>query len=616
MSKLRQAVPVLAVLGIFILLGYPLALVFGLPLAWRDMQDLRKWEKETVTAQPLADVSDRQTLRFDEGFESGVLVYQGEPLAATYTQDGATVMLETPLETVVMWGATLTPVGASEHVYTVGEAVDAEDPFRAVYVGDRLMREGSSPPLQLPDGQRTDFTFRSPDGPILVDDALIPRDAYQTDGANVIFADAPPFGSNVRRITGDYAVLDASDGSFYVVTPPQAEIRLAADVIRLAEQLQPVSGDPHRYRFGREKVFDNDRERLLYVNDMPLVDQNERPAERVDGERREFLFPSERGIVTIDSVVMAEGQSYTRDGTLVRFVDPPVRNARVRQHTDYYLTNPDAGTVLLAEPPASDAVVWTSRYTVYGEPGCGPNVMACFLALPQHPVPFPHWIAASAVPFVQKFPLADERNIVRATLYTTLGTLAALGLGGAIGILLAIAFVLFRPLERALLPWVVASQTVPIIALVPVLLLILGNFGITIQTSLLPTAIIGAYIAFFPVVVGTVKGLRSVDPLSLDLMKTYAASQLQVFVKVRFPAAVPFFFTSLKLGVAAALVGALVAETESNNRRGLGFAIIGQVQSGNVADVWILLIISALLGIGLVALVDLAQRVIAPWERT
>ena len=183
------------------------------------------------------------------------------------------------------------------------------------------------------------------------------------------------------------------------------------------------------------------------------------------------------------------------------------------------------------------------------------------------------------------------------------------------GIVLAALFVLFRPLERALLPWTIASQTIPIIALVPVLLLVLGNFGITIQTSLLPTAIIGAYICFFPVVVSTVKGLRQVDPLALDLMKSYAATPLQIFFKVRFPAAVPFFFTGLKLGTAAALVGALVAETESNNRRGLGFQILGQVQSGNVADVWILLIISGLLGIGLVALVSFLQRVLAPWER-
>jgi NitT/TauT family transport system permease protein len=294
---------------------------------------------------------------------------------------------------------------------------------------------------------------------------------------------------------------------------------------------------------------------------------------------------------------------------------PPERNARLRQHVDYAMVDPRTGEVLLADAPQPGAVLWAERYTYYSEPGCGSGLLECFYALPQHPVPFPHWIAAGIGPFLSKYDVTDPRNVVRATLYTTLGTLYALLLGAAVGVLLAVVFVLFRPVERALLPWVIASQTVPIIALVPVMLLVLGNFGITVQTSLLPTALIGAYIAFFPVVVSTVKGLRSVDPLALDLMRSYAATPWQVFRKVRFPAAVPFFFTSLKLGTAAALVGALVAETESNNRRGLGFQILGQVQSGNVADVWILLILSGLLGVGLVALVGFAERILAPWRR-
>ncbi len=310
-----------------------------------------------------------------------------------------------------------------------------------------------------------------------------------------------------------------------------------------------------------------------------------------------------------------KGRDFSRAGRRVTFAQPPPRNARLRQHPDYILVDPEGGEILVAAAPTAGELVWTDRYTFYAEPSCGKTLIACFFALPQHPVPFPHWIAERVGPFFGKFALTDERNVVRATLYTTLGTLSALVLGGAIGILLAVIFVLLRPIERALLPWVIASQTVPIIALVPVLLLVLGNFGITIQTSLLPTAIIGGYITFFPVVVGTVKGLRSVDPLALDLMRSYTASSAQVFVKVRFPAAVPFFFTSLKLGTAAALVGALVAETESNNRRGLGFQILGQVQSGNVADVWILLIISGILGIGLVALIGLLERLLAPWRR-
>jgi NitT/TauT family transport system permease protein len=369
------------------------------------------------------------------------------------------------------------------------------------------------------------------------------------------------------------------------------------------------------FRFPAENVLETDPTRTLFVDGAALSGAAERPAERVSGTQASFTFGSSRGLVVLDGRVLEEGRDFVRDGNRVTLSAPPPRNATLRQYPDYYLRTPAEGEVLLAEPPPPGGEVWTEGYTYYARPGCGETLMQCFYALPQHPVPFPHWIAARALPFFQKFPLTDERNALRATLYTALGTLAALALGGAVGVVLAVLFVMFRPLERALLPWTIASQTVPIIALVPVLLLVLGNFGITIQTSLLPTAIIGAYICFFPVVVSTVKGLRAVDPLILDLMKSYAARPLEVFWKVRFPAAVPFFFTGLKLGTAAALVGALVAETESNNRRGLGFQILGQVQSGNVADVWILLIISGLLGIGLVALVGLMQRTLAPWER-
>ena len=426
--------PVLITLGVLILLGYPLALLFGLPLAWRDQHDLRKWEKETVTAPD-------------------------------------------------------------------GEALRGE-----------------------------------------------------TDGSNRTF------------------------------------------------------------EFPTENVVENDEGRSLFVNDTPLSSTAERPEERVDGAQRTFTFESNQGLITLNNQLLSEGD-YTRAGNIITFAEPPPRNAALRQYRDYFVSCPAAGEVRLAEAPPAGARVWTNQYTVYARPSCGATLLECFYALPQHPVPFPHWIAARVIPFFGKYALSDERNVVWATLYTTLGTLAALGLGGAVGIILAVLFVLFRPLERALLPWTIASQTVPIIALVPVLLLVLGNMDITIQTSLLPTAIIGAYICFFPVVVSTVKGLRAVDPLALDLMTSYAATPRQVFLKVRFPAAVPFFFTGLKLGTAAALVGALVAETESNNRRGLGFQILGQVQSGNVADVWILLLLSGLLGIGLVTLVNFVQRVLAPWER-
>lgn len=383
------------------------------------------------------------------------------------------------------------------------------------------------------------------------------------------------------------------------------------------EQLLTGATDGVNREFSFEaQIVENDKARTLFVDNQSLSFEAERPEERVDGEASTFTFSSRSGLVTVDGVLLKEETDFTRSGNVISFSAPPTRNAKLRQYKDYYFTGEARTNIVLSTIPTEGAKVFTTQFTKYSKPACGETLMACFFALPQHPVPFPHWIAQRVKPFFAKFPFSDERNVIRSTLYTTLGTLSSLALGGAFGIILAVAFVLFRPLERALLPWTIASQTIPIIALVPIMLLVLGNFGITIQTSLLPTAIIGAYICFFPVVVSTVKGLRAIDPLILDLMRSYAAHPLEIFWKVRFPAAVPFFFTGLKLGTAAALVGALVAETESNNKKGLGFQILGQVQSGNVADVWILLIISGLLGVALVALVGFLQRSFAPWERS
>ena len=608
---LTNALPVVAVLVGLIVLGYPLALLFGLPLALRDMRDLRKYDKAVVTTSPPQRLGTPGTLTFpndEDTLETGVLVADGVPLTVPYAVDGDTVTFDGE-STGVTWGETLEPL--SETVLT--SSTDLPDPLY-LYVGNTLAVGSATPAAQTPDDVQTSFTFAEATGPILLDDEVLAEGAdYTVQGDTVTFTEAPGFGSDLRRVSGDYGVLD--DRTVVFTTSPEGDVRVAESVVQLAERLAgEADGQNQRFTFSRTPVVETEPY-TVYVDDSALSSDDERPEERVDGQTAAFTFESDTGIVTVDGVPQSEGESYIRDGNLVTFTRPPARNAQLRQYPGAYLTDFQTGEVLLAEPPPDGVTVWTDSYTVYSEPACGDGVLECFFALPQHPVPFPHWIAARVVPFFNKFPISDERNVFRAVLYTAGGTLSALALGAAVGTLLAVLFVMVRPLERALVPWLVASQTVPIIALVPVLLLVLGNAGITIQTSLLPTALIGAYIAFFPVVVGAVKGLRSVDPLALDLMRSYAATPAQVFALVRFPAAVPFLFTSLKLAAAAALVGALVAETESNNRRGLGFQILGQVQSGNVADVWILLLVSALLGVGLVGLVGLLQRFLAPWER-
>ena len=611
MSKLRQVTPVIIMVIIMILLGYPLALIFGLPLAKRDMNDLRKWTKQTISASAPDTLSEQEILTFTQAPEQGVLVKNNQLITRDYQQTGTQVQLNEPLE---LFDDVSGLASVSERVFVLPDGADAA--ASVVYAGGVLQRPGVVPASPLPDGQQTVFTFADATGPLLLNDSVVTTDAYQLDGAQVTFVTPPAFGSDLRRVQGDYALLDEASGTLVFAEIPALPVQSATQIVRLAEQLQGErNGVNTVFSFAHDNLVENDKTREVFKNNQRLSDTSERPAERVDGTRVTFSFESDHGIITNEDIPLTEGQDYTRNGTLITFTTPPARNAKVRQYPDFFLTNPAQGEITLGLAPEANDIIWTQRYSIYDKPACGQTVLECFYALPQHPVPFPHWIAARVPAFFAKYALTDERNVVRATLYTSLGTLAALVLGGAVGIILAVLFVLFQPLERALLPWTIASQTIPIIALVPVMLLILGNFGITIQTSLLPTAIIGAYICFFPVVVSTVKGLRAVDPLILDLMRSYAAHPLEVFWKVRFPAAVPFFFTGLKLGTAAALVGALVAETESNNRRGLGFQILGQVQSGNVADVWILLIVSGLLGVALVALVDFLQRRFAPWQR-
>ncbi len=609
---MRNAVPVAVTLIVLVLLMYPAALLFGIPMARRDMEDSRKWLRETAYVQPAPVIPDEgmpleQALAeasFDD--TAGVPLLGMEALESGHTGPW------------VDWLAEAEPAGAL--TWTVGSELPEQFELYTLSGGSwRHLQRGSVPPALPPDGSRDRFLFASAEGPVLLDgEVLVEGEQYVLDGAAVVFTVPPPFGAQLLRVEDDYEVLQP-DAGLLVISPSAelgSEVRLAGSVLSLAPLLQGVTdGSNRQFSFPDERIIEADTTRRVWLNSQLLTDTAERPAERVDGSVRQFTFASTEGLLVMDGQLQEEPQDYNRAGSVIEFTQPPPRNAQLRQYRDYWLNDPAAGTVLLARAPAEGDAVWTSRYVHYSRPACGSDVMECFMALPQHPVPFPHWIAERIQPFFSRYPLGDERHVLSATLYTTMGTVAALLLGASLGIILAVLFVIFRPLERTLLPWAIASQTIPIIALVPVLLLVLGNFGITIQTSLLPTALVGAYLCFFPIVVSTTKGLRAVEPLVMDLMRSYAASKLEVFWRVRLPAATPFLFTGLKLGMAAALVGALVAETESNNRRGLGYQILGQVQSGSVADVWILLIISAVLGIVLVSAVNLIQRLVAPWER-
>jgi NitT/TauT family transport system permease protein len=197
--------------------------------------------------------------------------------------------------------------------------------------------------------------------------------------------------------------------------------------------------------------------------------------------------------------------------------------------------------------------------------------------------------------------------------FTGLATLLGLGLAAVIGLGLAVVLTISKPFERAVLPWLVASQTVPIIAIAPMLAVVLGSNGVQ---GLLPKILISAYIAFFPIAIGVSKGFKSPDPLQLDLMRTYNASSLQTFLRLRFPASVPFLFTAFKVAMTAALIGAIVAESSTITDAGLGRMLSENSRASDARNLWQVMLGSAALGIVLVSLVGVVERWVTPWRRS
>jgi NitT/TauT family transport system permease protein len=211
------------------------------------------------------------------------------------------------------------------------------------------------------------------------------------------------------------------------------------------------------------------------------------------------------------------------------------------------------------------------------------------------------------------FPLTAPTSILPNAWATAGNTLLGLLLATVVGFFFAIGIVASRAFERSLLPWVVASQTVPVIALAPMLVVVLGQYGVQ---GALPKAIIAAFVAFFPIAIGVAKGLRSPEPLALDLMKTYNATGGQTYLKLRFPASVPYLFTAFKVAITAALIGAIVAEISTVGfQQGLGRMLFENSRASDVVSIWVIMISSALLGILLVALVGWVEREVTPWRR-
>ena len=220
-------------------------------------------------------------------------------------------------------------------------------------------------------------------------------------------------------------------------------------------------------------------------------------------------------------------------------------------------------------------------------------------------LPAPDQIATALFNSVFGYPLSSPRNLLLQAGYTAEAAGVGLLFGLVFGVALAIGIIHLRTLDRSVMPWVIASQTIPILAIAPMLVVALGVMGVT---GLTPKAAIVAYLTFFPVTVGMVKGFRTPDPLQLDLMRTYSAGRGTVFAKLRWPASMAFLFPSLKVAVALAVTGAIVAEMPTGAQVGLGARLLAGSYYGQTMMMWSALVMASLLAVAGLLLVSLAER--------
>lgn len=220
-------------------------------------------------------------------------------------------------------------------------------------------------------------------------------------------------------------------------------------------------------------------------------------------------------------------------------------------------------------------------------------------------LPAPHQLLAAFLDSVFGYPPTAPRSLVFHSMVTLSATLFGFVLGAILGIGLALMIVHSRVLEKSLLPWIICSQMVPILALAPIFIVVLGAIGLQ---GLLPKSIISAYLCFFPITIGMVKGFTSPDVMQLELMRTWSATPRQVLWKLRWPAAVPYLFASLKVAITISLIGAIVAELPTGAEAGIGARLLAGSYYGQTIQLWSALLASAVMASGLIGLVGLAER--------
>jgi NitT/TauT family transport system permease protein len=259
-------------------------------------------------------------------------------------------------------------------------------------------------------------------------------------------------------------------------------------------------------------------------------------------------------------------------------------------------------------------VLWEGLKAIGGDPWREQNILGTGLSLQFRPplrLPYvsdlelPHvWDIAGALlaPVQRESPISLGAFLLGAAAYTWYEAIIGFLIGGVLGLVLATVFVHSRLAERAFVPYVVASQTIPIVALAPMIVFAFGQ-------DIISVVIIATYLTFFPVTIAGIRGLASPDPRALELMRSYAADRRTIFWKVRLPASVPYLFTAFKISATASIVGAIIGEGPGGVPNGLGRAIINfnQQYITGPEKLWATIFVSALVGVAFYLIVRIVE---------
>ncbi|GGK23090.1 ABC transporter permease [Salinarimonas ramus] len=259
---------------------------------------------------------------------------------------------------------------------------------------------------------------------------------------------------------------------------------------------------------------------------------------------------------------------------------------------------------------AAVAMNWqgvSERFARMGQDASAGAVFWQTMAEDRPMLPVPHQILVELHKTVLDVAPTSRRSLVYHATETISATLVGFLMGSALGVLLAVGIVHLRTLQKSLMPWVISSQTVPILAIAPIIVVVLGSIGLR---GLIPKAIISAYLCFFPVTIGMVKGLEAPDRMQRDLMRTYSASTAEIFWKLRLPASLPYLFASLKVAIAISLVGAIVAELPTGAQAGLGARLLAGSYYGQTIQIWSALVVAAACAALLVVAVGLLEKAV------